>query len=109
MRPHTLSAKTVGAKSGSPVVLKCDIEGGERQILFHIRDWEHLVRYILLELHTEFLSIPEMRECLESSGYHWTIHGAATKGAVMAFFLLERAAQRRIECWNIVPWSAEGA
>ena len=79
------------AKSGSPVVLKCDIEGGERDLFLHIRDWEHLVRYILLELHTEFLSIPKMRQCLESSGYHWTVHGTAVEGSVIAFFLLERA------------------
>ncbi len=49
-------AKIVGAAmANAPVVLKCDIEGGERQLFLNIRDWEHLIRYILLELHTEFL------------------------------------------------------
>ncbi len=78
------------ARTNAPVVLKCDIEGGERPLFLHLRDWEHLVSYILLELHTEFLSIPELSACLESSGFHWTIHGTPPAGAVIAFFLLER-------------------
>ncbi len=84
------------AKTSAPVVLKCDIEGGERQIFLHIRDWEHLIRYILLELHTEFLTLREISACLESSGFHWTIHGAPKEGVVIAFFLLERGAQRAL-------------
>ena len=82
------------AKTNAPVVLKCDIEGGERQLFLHIRDWEHLIRYILLELHTEFLSVGEMFASLESSGFEWTIRGSAAEGAVIAFFLLERGEQR---------------
>jgi hypothetical protein len=85
-------AKT--AKTDAPVVLKCDIEGGERQLFLHIRDWEHLIRYILLELHTEFLSVREMHACLESSGFHWRIHSAPAEGASIAFFLLERRERR---------------
>ncbi len=84
------------AKSNAPVVLKCDIEGGERQIFFHIRDWEHLIRYILIELHTEFLSVREMLACLESSRFHWTIHGTPPEGASIAFFLLQRGEQRAV-------------
>jgi FkbM family methyltransferase len=68
------------AKTGAPAVLKCDIEGGERQLFLHLRDWEHLVRYILLELHTEFLSVREMLACLESSDFHWAIHGTHPRG-----------------------------
>jgi FkbM family methyltransferase len=97
------------AKSGSPVVLKCDIEGGERQILFHIRDWEHLVRYILLELHTEFLSVPELLACLDSSGFRWTVHGTSVEGSVIAFFLLERAGSRDAVPSSNGKASAEGA
>jgi FkbM family methyltransferase len=82
------------AKSDAPVVLKCDIEGGERQLFLHIRDWEHLIRYVLLELHTEFLPLREMSACLESSGFHWTIHGTSAEGAVIAFFLLKRGERR---------------
>lgn len=82
------------AKTGAPLVLKCDIEGAERQLFLHIRDWEHLVRYIFLELHTEFLSVPEMVTCLESSGFQWTIHGAPPPGASIALLLLERGEPR---------------
>jgi FkbM family methyltransferase len=82
------------AKTDAPVILKCDIEGGERQLFLHLRDWEHLVRYILLELHTEFLSVREMLACLESSAYHWAIHGTPAEDAVIAFFLLERGEQK---------------
>ncbi len=63
------------SKTGAPRVLKCDIEGAERQLFLHIRDWEHLIHYIVLELHTEFLSLREMYECLESSHFHWTLQG----------------------------------
>ena len=83
------------AKSGEPVVLKCDIEGGERQLFLHIRDWEHLIPYILLELHTEFLSFPEMLACLDSSGFEWTIHGTPPAGASIALVLLERGESRK--------------
>lgn len=82
------------AKTGAPIVLKCDIEGGERAIFLNIRDWEHLIRYILLELHTEFLSVRGLLACLESSGFEWTIHGTPAEGAGIAFFLLKRGKQR---------------
>lgn len=82
------------AKTDAPIVLKCDIEGGEREIFLNIRDWEHLIRYILLELHTEFLSVRELLSCLESSRFEWTIHGTPAEGAGIAFFLLERGRQR---------------
>jgi len=78
------------AQIDTPIVLKCDIEGGERQLFLHMRDWEHLIHYVLLELHTEFLSVRELSACLESSGFHWTMHGTAAEGAGIAFFLLER-------------------
>lgn len=84
------------AKTNAPVVLKCDIEGGERQLFLNIRDWEHLIRYILLELHTEFLPVGEILACLESSGFHWTMHGTPAEGAVIAFLLLERGEQRAL-------------
>jgi FkbM family methyltransferase len=97
------------AKTRATVVLKCDIEGGERQLFLHIGDWEHLVGYILLELHTEFLSVPELLACLESSGFRWTVHGTPVEGSVIAFFLLERGARRALDWRNAVPSSVEGA
>lgn len=86
------------AKTSAPLVLKCDIEGAERQLFVKIRDWEHLIRYILLELHTEFLSVQEMRACLESSGFEWTVQGThqgtQPAGASIALLLLERGERR---------------
>ena len=73
-----------------PIVLKCDIEGGERKLFQHIRDWEHLIQYIFLELHTEFLSVQEIFACLDSSGFQWTVHGTPPSGASIALLLLER-------------------
>ncbi len=82
------------ATTSAPIVLKCDIEGGERQLFLHMRDWEHLIPYILLELHTAFLSFQEMAACLESSDYQWTIHGTLATGDVIALLLLERGERR---------------
>lgn len=83
-------AEIAGAKTGLPILLKCDIEGGERQLFHHIRDWEHLIRYIFLELHTEFLPADELFACLDSSGYQWTVHGTVPAGSSIALLLLER-------------------
>jgi FkbM family methyltransferase len=88
------------AKTRAPIVLKCDIEGGERDLFFHIRDWDHLIRYIFLELHTEFLSKQEMLACLDSSGFHWVIRGTSTEGASIAFYLLERGEPRAVRTDN---------
>ena len=84
------SARTRSAKIEMPLVLKCDIEGSERQLLLHIRDWEHLIRYVILELHTEFLSVEGMLACLRSSGFQWTIHGTLFPGASIVLVVLER-------------------
>jgi FkbM family methyltransferase len=82
------------SKTGASIVLKCDIEGAERQLFLHIRDWAHLIRYIVLELHTEFLSLQELYGCLESSHFHWTIHGTPLSTASIAILLLERLERR---------------
>jgi FkbM family methyltransferase len=82
------------AKPGVPLVLKCDIEGAERQLFLNIRDWEHLISYIFLELHTEFLPVREMFACLESSGFQWKIHGTPLAGASIALVVLERGERR---------------
>jgi hypothetical protein len=82
------------AKPGVPLVLKCDIEGAERQIFLNIRDWEHMIRYIFVELHTEFLSVREMFACLEMSGFQWKIHGTPLAGASIALVVLERGQRR---------------
>ncbi len=81
-------------KTGAPMVLKCDIEGAERLLFPRIRDWEHLIRYVVLELHTEFLSLQEMYACLASSQFHWTIHGTPLAAASIAIMLLERTERR---------------
>ena len=81
-------------KTRAPIVLKCDIEGGERQLFLHIRDWEHLIHYIFLELHTEFLPFEQMVACLQSSGYQWTIHGTPDAEAVIVLLMLERGLRR---------------
>lgn len=78
------------AKAALPILLKCDIEGGERQLFPHIRDWEHLIRYIFLELHAEFLTLDELSACLRSSAFHWGVHGTVPAGASIALLLLER-------------------
>ena len=83
------------AKTGPPIVLKCDIEGAERLLFPCIRDWEHLIRYVILELHTEFLSLQEMYACLASSRFHWTIHGTPPAAASIAILLLERQERRK--------------
>jgi len=82
------------AKTSAPVLLKCDIEGGERQLFLRIRDWEHLIAYIFLELHTEFLPVKELLACLDSSGFQWTVHGTAPAGAAIAMLLLERGVHK---------------
>ena len=78
------------AKSNAPLLLKCDIEGGEREIFLHIRDWDHLIRYIALELHTEFLPVDELLACLAASRFQWTVHGNPFAGASILLLLLER-------------------
>jgi FkbM family methyltransferase len=82
------------AKTSAPIVLKCDIEGGERPLLMHVRDWDRLIQYIFLELHTEFLTTREMLACLESSRFEWTVRGTPEEDAVIAFYMLERGPPR---------------
>ena len=94
-RVLTLAEIANRAKTGAPFVLKTDIEGAERQLFLHIRDWEHLIGYIILELHTEFLPVQELFACLASSGFAWRIHGILPAGASIALLLLERRYRRK--------------
>jgi FkbM family methyltransferase len=75
-------------------VLKCDIEGAEAQLFQRMRQWEDRVHHVILELHTEFLSVQEFQACLEASRYHWrvngTIPGTIPAHAVLAVIGLER-------------------
>ena len=82
-------AKAAKTRSAA-LVLKCDIEGSERQLLQRVRDWDYLIRYVFLELHTEFLSVEEMFACLRRSGFQWKIHGTPLRGASIALVVLER-------------------
>ena len=77
-------------KTKAPILLKCDIEGGERQLFLHIRDWDRLIHYVFLELHTEFLPVDELLACLRSSEFRWAVHGSPRNGASIALLLLER-------------------
>jgi FkbM family methyltransferase len=86
--PLARIAKT--AKSGASLLLKCDIEGGEREIFRHMSDWEHLIRHIVLELHTEFLPVDELLACLAASRFQWAVHGNPLAGASIVLLLLER-------------------
>lgn len=75
-------------------VLKCDIEGAERHLFPHIAEWDALVRFIILELHTEFFSPAQLQAALETSHYEWHWHGDIAPGAVCAVFALERGARK---------------
>ena len=82
------------ARTGATVLLKCDIEGAERLLFPRIRDWEHRVHFIFLELHTEFFAVPELLACLQSAQYRWTVHGTPPAGAAIAMLVLERGDRR---------------
>ena len=85
----------MGRRSGTigrnvTVVLKCDIEGAETHLFHRLPQWEDRVHYVILELHTEFLSLQEFHACLDASRYHWRIEGAIPPDAVLAVIGLER-------------------
>jgi len=80
-----------------PVSVKCDIEGGERELFEHLREWEQLVSLIILELHTEFLAADELYEILLQSEFAWTIHGEIPRDACIAVIALERKARKPSE------------
>jgi FkbM family methyltransferase len=71
-------------------VLKCDIEGAEASLFQRIGQWEGRVHYMILELHTEFLSVQELHACLAASRYHWRIGGTIPAEAILALIGLER-------------------
>ncbi len=72
------------------VLLKCDIEGAEQYVFPQIARWDHLVSFIILELHTEFFTMEQLRQTLAASNYKWRVHGEVEEGAVLAVFGLER-------------------
>jgi FkbM family methyltransferase len=72
------------------LLLKCDIEGAELHLFRNLRRWEDRVHYIILELHTEFLSVDHFHQCLEASRYHWRMDGEIPPHAVLAVIGLER-------------------
>jgi len=78
----------------SRVILKCDIEGAERELFLHMHEWEDRVDYIILELHMEFLTERELHSCIEGSSYHWRIHGDISRESVLAVIGLERLARK---------------
>jgi FkbM family methyltransferase len=76
------------------VLLKCDIEGAERHIFPQIAQWDALVNFIILELHTEFFTWDQLQSALETSHYEWHVHGRLERGAVLAVLALERGARK---------------
>ncbi len=72
------------------VLLKCDIEGGERFVFPQIATWEDRVQRIILELHTEFFTVDQLVEALAQSRYEWRKLGEITPGALLSVFALER-------------------
>lgn len=74
------------------VLLKCDIEGAERQIFPDITEWDEWVSFIILELHTEFFTLDQLQQALATSRYEWHLHGSIPAGALLAVFALERGA-----------------
>ena len=91
------------ATSPVKVVLKCDIEGAEAQLFQSLTRWEHLVERVVLELHTEFLSVESFRACLDASRYRWRIEGEIPPGALLAVIALERGE------WKLTPQSQHAA
>ena len=64
--------------------MKCDIEGAEAPLFRRMQQWEDRVHYVILELHTEFLSAREFHACLATSRYHWRIDGTIPAQGVLA-------------------------
>lgn len=75
-------------------ILKCDIEGSERQLFQRIADWEHLVRFIILELHADLFPVEEFLGCLRASAFDWRIHGEISKNSCLSVIALERLSLR---------------
>lgn len=71
-------------------VVKCDIEGAEAPLFRRLREWEDRVHYVILELHTEFLSVRDFHACLGASRYHWQIDGTIPADAALAVIGLKR-------------------
>jgi FkbM family methyltransferase len=94
--PATVETSAGATASFTPLtpsittVIKCDIEGAEAQLFRRLHQWEDRADYVILELHTEFLSVVDFHACLAGSRYHWRIDGAIPPGAVLAVVGLER-------------------
>jgi FkbM family methyltransferase len=93
-RARTAGISATAREPVGKVVLKCDIEGSERQLFEQIREWDHLVDFVILELHTEFLSVPEFQANLASSAFHWRTHGNVDSGALLVVIALERLQEK---------------
>jgi FkbM family methyltransferase len=76
------------------VLLKCDIEGAEQHLFPRIAQWDHLVSFVILELHTEFFSYLQLQATLNQSSYEWRVVGSVDPRALLSVFALERGAQK---------------
>lgn len=93
----SIRALVEGPSQAGPVSLKCDIEGDERELFAHLEEWEHLVKLIILELHTEFFPPGVLFEALRGSNFEWTLHGEIRPDSCIALIALEKKANRRSE------------
>lgn len=73
-------------------LLKCDIEGAERELFAGIRGWDALVRYVVLELHADLFPAAVFEASLEDSAFEWTIHGLISDRSPLSVLGLERGA-----------------
>lgn len=91
-----LAAIARQAGMGRISLLKCDIEGAERELFEDLAGWEDLVEYVVLELHADLFPVHEFLACLAESRYHWTLHGAISENGPLSVVVLERAGPRPV-------------
>jgi FkbM family methyltransferase len=84
----------MGRSRPAITVVKCDIEGAEAPLFRRLLQWENRVDYVILELHTEFLSVRDFHACLGASRYHWQIDGTIPADAVLAVIGLKRLGRK---------------
>ncbi len=88
----TLAGIARHAGMGAISLLKCDIEGAERHLFTDLAHWDELVRYVVLELHTDLFPVEEFEAALGASTYDWTIHGLISDRSPLSVIGLERGA-----------------
>jgi FkbM family methyltransferase len=75
-------------------LVKCDIEGSERDLFAGLAAWEPLVRCVILELHADLYPIAEFEAALDASTYEWTIQGRVSEDSPISVLGLVRGRAR---------------